>query len=189
MEKTASTMPDGTQFEFWNDRTEYRRVYHVACQHPEASDEGTGTEFRPFATIGRAARELGPGEKVVVHGGTYRECVRPVRGGEGPDKMIACEAAPGEQVIVKGSTVWVPDFRPSEGWNFRRLPEGASIWAGDLPAEWFIGYNPFMTQNFTSEYTFQTARTWNGRLKAVAKALAAVFLRTFQARPEGLIYA
>jgi hypothetical protein len=91
-------MPDGTPFAFWDDATEYQRTYHVACAHPGASDGNLGTAEAPFATINRAAAILQPGEKVVVHGGVYRECVCPARGGEGPDRMIAYEAAPGEEV-------------------------------------------------------------------------------------------
>jgi len=160
MSGSAVTMPDGTPFKLWDDVTEYKRIYHVACQHPNASDDGPGTEDHPFATIGRAARELKPGEKVIVHSGVYRECVRPARGGEGSDRMIAYEVAPGEEVFVRGSRVWAPEFKPSEDWNFRRLPQGAKVWEGELPEEWFVGYNPFMTMNFSSEYTTFT-RDWS----------------------------
>ncbi|MDQ1327035.1 MAG: hypothetical protein QG641_315, partial [Candidatus Poribacteria bacterium] len=149
-------MPDGTTFSFWNDVTEYKHVYHVNSQHPNASDDGTGTEDQPFATIGRAVKELKPVEKVIVHGGIYRECIRPARGGEAPDRMIAYEVAPGEEVFVRGSQIWKTKFKPSDGWNFRNQ---AKVWMGELPEEWFIGYNPFMTQNFSSEYTTFT-RDW-----------------------------
>jgi len=146
-------MPDGTPFPFWDDATDYRTIYHVASHDPAASDNNPGTEDRPFQTIGRAAALLQPGEKVVVHGGEYRECVRPARGGDGPDRMIAYEAAPGETVVVKGSREWAVEFRPSEGYRSGRRPDGANVWMGDLPAEWFIGYNPFMTSNVSSEFT------------------------------------
>ena len=159
MKPSAIKMPDGKPFEFWDDTTRYRRTYHVAQEHPAASDEGRGTEERPFATIGRAAALLQAGEKVVVHRGIYRECVRPARGGEGASRMIAYEAAPGDKVVVRGSESWRPTFRPGEGWNFGALPKGAAVWTGDLPAEWFTGYNPFAVQNFSSEFTTFT-RDW-----------------------------
>jgi hypothetical protein len=145
-------LPDGTPFEFWDDRSEYRRVYHVACMHPNASDANRGTVNRPFRTIGRAAQLLKPGAKVIVHGGVYRECVRPARGGEGPDRMIAYEAAPGEEVVVKGSDVWMPECRPSQGWRLRGAANGAPVWMADLPAEMFVGYNPFIADNMPAEY-------------------------------------
>ena len=145
-------MPDGTPFGFWDDRTEYTRVYHVACGRPNASDDNRGTSRRPLATIGRAAELLRPGQKAVIHGGVYRECVRPARGGTGPDAMVAYEAAPGESVIVRGSRVWSGPFRRSEG--PKALAESAApVWMGDLPAEWFAGYNPFVATNMTCHYT------------------------------------
>jgi hypothetical protein len=152
MNDSTVTMPDGTPFPFWDDVTHYRRVYHVACEHPQATDDGPGTEDHPFSTIGRAAMLLQPGEKVIVHEGIYRECVRPARGGTGPDAMIAYEAAPGETVSVRGSQPWDTTFRPSEGWHLGQLPEGVTVWMGEMPAEYFVGYNPFMTLNFSTEY-------------------------------------
>jgi len=152
-------MPDGKPFAFWDDRTKYKRVYHVACKHQNASDEGPGTEDKPFATIGRAAQILEPAEKVIVHSGVYRECVHPTRGGGSEKTMIAYEAASGEDIYIRGSELWTPEFRPSEGWNLGAVPEGVTVWMGDLPSRWFVSYNPFMTRNFSSEYTTFT-RDW-----------------------------
>ncbi|MBM3237267.1 hypothetical protein FJZ31_13320 [Candidatus Poribacteria bacterium] len=157
--KESVIMPNGKPFEFWDDTTEYIRVYHVAGEHPDASDEGPGTESNPFKTINRAANLLQPGEKVIVHSGVYRECVRPARGGSGPDKMIAYEAAPGEDVTIKGSEIWTPKFTHSEEWNFGSLPDGVNVWTAELPAEWFIGYNPFMTlKQGKQKYQIQAGR-------------------------------
>ena len=148
----SDTLPDGNSFAFWNDETEYTKVYHVAQQHPKASDDNPGTEKRPFKTISRAAEVLEPGEKVIVHEGVYRECVQPARGGTSPRQMTAYEAAEGEQVVIKGSEVWQPEARPSEGCRLH-LPgdettEAPPIWMADLPAEFFHhGYNPFLTRN------------------------------------------
>jgi len=150
MPNETVTLPDGTNFPFWDDRTKYAKTYDVACGNPAASDENPGTTEKPFKTMGRAAEVLQPGEKVVVHEGVYREVVRPARGGEGPEKMIAYEAAPGEDVVVKGSEVWKPEFRPSEGWQMRPGKD-ARIWMGNLPAEWFVGYNPFLATNVFGE--------------------------------------
>ena len=198
MDRSAVIMPDGTAFKFWDDITEYKHVYHVACEHPNASDDGQGTEDHPFATIGRAALVLKPGEKVIVHGGLYRECVRPARGGAGPDRMIAYEAAPGEEVIVRGSELWSPEFKSSEGWNFRSMSKGAKVWMGELPKEWFMGYNPFMTRNFSSEYTTFT-RDWSteeihlfmlrrGMIFADGRPLKQVFFPRELANDDGVFW-
>lgn len=143
-------LPDGTFFPFWDDQTVYRKTYHVACRNPQASDANPGTKERPFKTIGRAAEIVEPGEKVIVHEGVYRECVSPRRGGDGPDRMIAYEAAEGEKVIVSGAVEWKPRCLPSSGWG---KPEGAkTVWMADLPAEAFVGYNPFLARNIHEEF-------------------------------------
>lgn len=141
------TLPDGTLFPFWDDKTAYTKVYHVAQRHPRAFDDNPGRETAPFATIGRAAEMLMPGEKVVVHAGVYRECVRPARGGEGPDRMIAYEAAPGEAVVITGAEAWTPAARPSAGWTIPAPENGAPVWMADLPEAAFLGYNPFLVRN------------------------------------------
>ncbi len=152
MAEQEALLPDGTPFEFWDDATQYERVHHVARNHPDSSDENPGTEGKPFATINKAAAVLQAGEKVIVHEGIYRECVRPARGGEGPERMIAYEAAPGEEVVVRGSEVWQPEFRASEGWRTRRAGSAPAIWMADLPADWFAGYNPFVANNMSAEF-------------------------------------
>ncbi len=141
-------LPDGALFPFWDDRTEYRQIYHVSQRHPRASDNNPGTANQPWETIGRAAAALGPAEKVVVHEGVYRECVLPRRGGTDAKHMVAYTAASGERVVVTGSDPWAPECRPSEGWPRCRAP----VWMADLPVEIFAGYNPFLARNMYDEF-------------------------------------
>jgi hypothetical protein len=143
-------LPNGTGFPFWDDLTVYRRIYHVARLDPAASDDNPGTRERPFATIGRAAEVLEPGEKVVVHEGIYRECVVPRRGGTGQDGMIAYEAGDGEYVTISGTREWKPVCRPSKGWK-TGVPE-SNIMMADIPPEFFVGYNPFLARNMYEEF-------------------------------------
>ena len=96
-------LADGTDFYFWEKPISYKKVYYVDQKATNANDNGPGTESEPFLTLSRAAEVLMPGEKVIVKAGVYRECVRPARGGDGPDSMICYEAAEGEEVVVKGS--------------------------------------------------------------------------------------
>jgi len=102
---SENMLPDGTLFDSWDDQTKYTRIYHVSQNNSKASDDNMGTEDRPFLTINHAAQVVKPGECVYIHAGTYRELVRPLQSGDGPDKMIKYQAAPGEQVIIKGSRV------------------------------------------------------------------------------------
>ncbi|MFH1267137.1 MAG: hypothetical protein ABIK89_15525, partial [Planctomycetota bacterium] len=105
-------LPDGSEFKTWEAPLTFSRTYHVEPSHPRASDENPGTEALPFLTINRAADVLQPGERVVIHAGTYRERVRPARGGAGADRMVSYEAQPGAEVVIKGSRVlhakWLP---------------------------------------------------------------------------------
>ncbi|GEL98351.1 right-handed parallel beta-helix repeat-containing protein [Cellulomonas terrae] len=104
-------------------------TFHVAVT---GSDRADGTPVAPFRTINRAARAAMPGDTVQVHEGTYREWVRPVRGGTGDDCRITFEAAPGEHVVITGAEVvaeWVH--------------EGGTVWRAEVPCTLFGDDNPF----------------------------------------------
>ena len=89
----------------WENTTVYSNTYVVSQRHPRASDDNPGTAEAPFRTIGRAARVVKAGERVLIHAGVYRETIRPQFGGTAPDKMISYEATNGDEVVVKGSSV------------------------------------------------------------------------------------
>ncbi len=145
-----STLPDGTEFQSWEKAFHFSKTYYVDGQAKNADDKGPGSKERPFRTINAAAQVLQPGERVVIAEGVYRECIRPARGGAGPDAMISYEAAPSAKVVVKGATV-VKDWKPSEGWNFGLDPEShhpVKAWELRLePAMFPNGYNPFEVDN------------------------------------------
>jgi hypothetical protein len=100
-----SRLPDGTAYAAWEQPLTFSKTYYVDNADPKADDNGPGTKARPFRTINKAAQLLRPGERVVIASGTYRECVRPPRGGTSPSQMISYEAAPGAKVVIKGSEV------------------------------------------------------------------------------------
>ncbi|MHC4400631.1 MAG: right-handed parallel beta-helix repeat-containing protein [Planctomycetota bacterium] len=95
------------------------REIHVA---KTGSDSGPGDQSSPYLTIGKAAEAAQPGDTVTVHAGTYREWVKPVRGGS-------------EEAVIKGSeriSSWV---REKEG-----------VWKAELPNSFFGDYNPYALQ-------------------------------------------
>ena len=102
---------------------------HVATT---GSDRAAGTPDAPVRTINHAARRAMPGDTVRVHAGTYREWVRPVRGGRGEDRRITFEAAPGEHVVITGAEVVT-------GWEH----EAGTVWRAEVPNTLFGGFNPF----------------------------------------------
>ena len=134
-------LPDGTSFPVWEDETDYRKVYYVDQQHPEAADGNPGTEEAPFLTIQAAAEVVGPAEKVLIKSGIYRELVQPRRGGTGPDGMISYEAAPGAEAIIKGSEVLSSEWTHAD--------RCVSMWKTELPAAFFEGDHPFAVINTT----------------------------------------
>ena len=85
-----SRLPDGTEFVSWEQPLTFSKTYYVDNTAPNADDNGPGDKARPFRTINKAAQMLQPGERVVIAAGTYRECVRPARGGTrpGPDDQL-----------------------------------------------------------------------------------------------------
>lgn len=98
----------------------------------EGNDSASGSSAQPFLTINKAASVAQPGDTIIVHAGTYREWVKPVRGGTGEDNRITYRAAAGEEVSIKGServTSW--------------KPEADGVWKVDLPNSCFGEYNPY----------------------------------------------
>lgn len=129
--------PSGQEFRFWRNQTAWAKTYHVDGRSPRASDDNPGTEELPFKTINRAADVLEPGQRVLVHPGVYRECIRPERGGKSPSQMIGYHAE--GEVIVKGSE--------SVGDKWVAHDAAGGIWALDLETVPFGEYNPFALDN------------------------------------------
>jgi hypothetical protein len=65
----------------WERPLTFTKTYYVDGSSNKSDDRGPGSLKRPFRTIGKAAEVLKPGERVVIATGTYRESVRPARGG------------------------------------------------------------------------------------------------------------
>jgi hypothetical protein len=120
----------------WASPAAWGRTWVVAQTHPQAADDGPGTEQKPFKTIAPAAAKAQPGDTVRVHAGIYRERVKPARGGE-KGKPIVYEAAVGETVVIKGSDVYGGKWEPVAG------AEG--VYRARLEGMTFGLYNPFQT--------------------------------------------
>lgn len=147
--RTDSRLPDGTEHTSWDKPLTFSKTYYVDNTSSRADDNGPGSKTRPFRTISKAAQVLEPGQRVVIASGTYRECVRPLRGGSSPTQMISYEAAPGATVLIKGSEIL------KEGWqqqsvSMRRFgpaahePSPVTVWQHGLTGEMFPDtYNPF----------------------------------------------
>ncbi|MDF2941894.1 MAG: hypothetical protein K0S01_752 [Herbinix sp.] len=153
-------LPNGDYYKHWEKEQKYDRELHVSCNHFNASDDNDGTPERPFKTINAAAVIAEPGTRVWIHGGEYRECVHPARGGDDPDKMICYEAYDNEQVIIKASII-TKNFMKSEGWNLIRYTPGSKlegkdtqIWEIKLDQNEFRGYNPFCAVNILHDRLF-----------------------------------
>lgn len=96
------------------------------------SDSASGSSAQPYLTVNKGASVAQPGDTIIVHAGTYREWVKPVRGGADDGRRITYRAAPGEEVFIKGSeriTSW--------------KPQADGVWAVELPNSFFGQYNPY----------------------------------------------
>lgn len=113
-------------------------TFHVACEHPRASDDGPGTAEQPWKTLTRATQKRAAGDVVIIHGGVYRERVFMTASGTA-QAPIRFEARTGDHVVVTGAdrlTGWVRTEaqRPiyQTAWRYRftgptgslSLPEG-----------------------------------------------------------------
>jgi hypothetical protein len=157
-----SRLPDGTEFVSWEQPLTFSKTYYVDNNSPQADDNGPGDRARPLRTINKAAQLLQPGERVVIAAGTYRECVRPARGGTGPSQMISYEAAPGAKVIIKGSEVL------KDGWQQETVSEsfnaapgtGITAWRHDLAEALFPdAYNPFALPSIMGSWGWLDTKT------------------------------
>lgn len=88
---------------------------------------------RYYTTIKAATQIARPGDRIVVHGGVYREAINPLTGGLSTKQRIIYQAAPGEKVIIKGSEE-VKDWKKVAGSNSYLLT---------LPNTYFGSFNPY----------------------------------------------
>ncbi len=105
------------------------KEYHVSMK---GNDSNNGSKQNPLLTINHAISFAFPGDTITVHAGTYREWVKPIRGGESDLKRIIFRAAPGETVEIKGSEIIT-------GWR----KEKNGVWKIDIPNSFFGDYNPY----------------------------------------------
>ena len=156
-EDTTALLPDGTRFPFWEKENIFDREIHVDGTRGKKG-EGDGSAANPFFSVQEAAEVAEPGTRVLIHGGTYREWVRPRRGGTSPEKMVSYEAFGDGEVIVKASEQ-VFDFQKSTGWRSGGFPgepvnTGMRIWQHRLDPDMFRGYNPFCAVNILHDRLF-----------------------------------
>ncbi len=105
------------------------KEYHVS---KTGNDKNPGTAEKPFLTIQSAADIAQPGDIITIHGGTYREWIKPPRGGISDSERITYQAAKGEKVEIKGSEVIT-------GWQ----KTSGTVWKVIIPNSLFGDYNPY----------------------------------------------
>jgi hypothetical protein len=147
----TAVLPDGNDFVFWETEQVYDRELHISARNG-CDETGDGTSGAPFASIGAGAAIAAPGTRVIIHAGTYRECVRPAQGGTSPEYMIAYEAAGDGEVVIKASEV-ATGFARSLDYRIDSDSDGTEpvIWEHALNGEMFHGYNPFGVVNCIHE--------------------------------------
>jgi len=97
------------------------------------NNKSNGSASNPLLTISKAAELARPGDTVIVHGGEYREWVKPRWGGLTDCSRITYMAAPGEKVVIKGSEV-IKDWEKVDG----------TVWKVVVPNSLFGDFNPYI---------------------------------------------
>ncbi len=80
--------------------------YYVS---PSGADSNPGTLEKPWRNLQKAAETLGPGDRVLIRAGIYRERVHPVRSGT-EALPILYEAYPGEKPVLDGKGIRLADW-------------------------------------------------------------------------------
>lgn len=124
------------------------REIHVA---KTGKDTNAGSKTAPYLTINKAAAEAMPGDVIMIHNGTYREWVKPARGGSSDAKRITYRAYPGHNPVIKGSeqiTTWVK--------------ENGNVWRADIPNTFFGVDNPYILTMGTKNHTMSSGARLTG---------------------------
>ena len=159
MQKETVNLTDVTFFDFWEEEPVYTRELYVDALSPDSSDDNDGSREAPFRTIQAAANVAGPGTRVWISPGVYRECVRPQQGGTDPRNMICYEATEIGKVVIKASEI-AEGFEPTTDWQLFGHgvdPEDRpkiQVWQHRLNPELFKGYNPFCAVNIIHDRLF-----------------------------------
>jgi len=117
----------------------FAKEYHVSVK---GNDNNIGSLQHPFKTINRAVFFAKAGDTIAVHAGTYREWIKPLRGGTSDEKRIVYRAAPDEDVFIKGSEV-------INTWT--KVDD--SVWKVTLPNAFFGNYNPYQDTIYGDWFT------------------------------------
>lgn len=123
---------------------------HVA---PDGADSASGSVGAPLQTIMAASAKAMPGDTILIHAGTYRERIDPVRGGNSAEHPITYAAAPRETVVITGS-------ERITGWTLDRN----STWKVVIPNSYFGSFNPFVDCYYGSWLTNGDAGFHTGRV-------------------------
>ncbi len=111
--------------------------FHVS---KEGTDSNQGTAEKPLLSISKAAELAQAGDTITVHAGTYREWVKPPRGGSSPENRITYRAAEDAKVFIRGS-------ERIDSWK----DLGNGVWKAELPEAFFGDYNPYAL-NVSGDY-------------------------------------
>lgn len=120
----------------------FAREIHVT---KTGCDLNSGDAASPYLRIGKAAEVAQPGDVILIHSGTWREWVKPARGGTDEATRIVYKAYPGEQPVIKGS-------EQIKSW----IHESGNVWRADIINTLFGVDNPYILTIGTNGYTMSS---------------------------------
>ena len=108
-------LPNGERFSFWECKTKFTKTLIVDQNHPNASDDGDGSEAHPYKTVSAAAAAVKPCERILIKKGKYFETVRDIKGGTDEEHMVMIEGEDG--AVITGAIEWKPKFEKACGYR------------------------------------------------------------------------
>lgn len=202
----SDILPYGNTFKSWEQKPLTGRELHVDQGNVNGRDDGTGKINEPFKTISAAAKFAVPGDRILIHGGVYRESIHPARGGDGPSRLISYERYGDEEVIIKGSIVLEKNrFETGKGWIYKSheaytnedIQDTFKVWMYTFSGKEFSGYNPFGMMNILHDREYLQYQKVNmdshfkrrGMVFVNGKPLEQVLRPVdFQDKPEGAFW-
>jgi hypothetical protein len=128
------------------------RDWHVS---PEGAAAAAGTAEAPTQDLAKVFKEVQPGDRVIIHGGTWRGEYELARSGTA-EQPIIIEAAPGTQPEFTALQIITPGANGYGSWE--KLSD--TLWRISFPQNWSYGVEQSYTQQLYCQRELWSIARW-----------------------------